>query len=187
LTRQVLPPGSTNAVLETARFSLFRLELQPQYNVGEGAEKVNRFLAGNPVIPGADPAFRPWLDRVAAWRDAGVRIERVRVMEDPPTDYQRWLRWVGAWNIEAGETLRYMTRDEAQACGLLPAAAAADWWLIDSARVYQTTYNPDFSIKQTVLDDDPHVVVQACMWRDLAVHFSHLEHLQGIATQGFQL
>lgn len=186
MTRQVLAPDQAGAVFSSVQHSLFRLELQPEYNVGRGLAKVAAFTAGAPEDPGADAGFMAWCDRVREWRAAGVRVERVRVQADVPTDYQRWERWVGAWNIEAGEILRYMSRTEAHACGLLPAAGAVDWWLVDSRRVLQTTYTPDYQIDEQVLDDTPDVVVQACAWRDLTVHYSHLENLQGIALQGLR-
>jgi hypothetical protein len=184
LSQRVLAPSESAEVLQEVQHSLFRLELQPEYNVGDGVAKAARFVAGDRDDPGADPGMRRWCSKVRTWRDRGIRIERVRVVEDPPTDYQRWERWVGAWNIDAGEVLRYMTRHEAFSCELLPAAGTTDWWLIDSQRVLQTRYTPDHRIDQQILDDTPEVVVQACAWRDLAVHCSHLESFQGIAMQG---
>jgi hypothetical protein len=187
LTQRVLALSESSDVLDQARHSLFRLELQPEYNVGDGIAKAARFIARRPDDPDADPGMQAWCAKVRSWRDRGIRIERVRVFEDPPTDYQRWERWVGAWNIEAGEVLRYMTRAEAVDCGLLPAAGSIDWWLVDSVRVLQTRYTTNYEIEQQILDDTPEVVVQACAWRDLAVHYSHLEHPQGIAMQGLHL
>jgi hypothetical protein len=41
----------------------------------------------------------------------------VRVVETPPTDYQRWMRWMDRWNRAAGEDIKYLSRANARKAG----------------------------------------------------------------------
>lgn len=66
---------------------------------------------------------------VAAKVAVGVRFERVRVVNDPPTPYPVWLRWTSARNLLAGERQGYITRSDADR--LEVTFEAGDWWLID--------------------------------------------------------
>ncbi|GAB4087011.1 hypothetical protein GCM10028784_36410 [Myceligenerans cantabricum] len=83
-------------------------------------------------------------------------MERVRVQEDPPGDYHRYARWVGRWNVEAGEIIHYITREQAEASGLLPAAGDDDWWLLDDSRLLVMTFDDDGQMiaRRLVTDDD---------------------------------
>jgi len=150
----------------------FRLELQPQFHEPCELATVARFTAGNRQPPTEVPELAAWFDLVRSLTAAGRRIERVRVHEDPPTDYQRWERWIGAWNIAAGETLRYLTRAQAHEIGLLPAAGNNDWWLLDNATLIVMTFDSEGRRLASELVDDPAAVAQARTWRDLAVHHS---------------
>jgi len=160
------------AELATFRHTAFRLELQPAYREPSEAETVAKFLAGTPEPPTAVAGLREWFDQIAAQAREGKRIERVRVHEDPPTDYQRWERWIGRWNTDAGETIRYLTRRRAHEIGLLPAAGTTDWWLLDSSRLILMTFDAAGNRVHDELETDPAIVVRACAWRDLAVHHS---------------
>jgi hypothetical protein len=127
--------GPQVRLLRSFEHTAFRLELQRSYSVPAEAERVSRFLAGDLTPPTDMPAAQAWFNQVAAQAAEGKRIERVRVQEEPPTPYQRWERWYGHWNTEAGESIRYMTRQRAHEVGLLPAAGDDDWWLSDSCRL----------------------------------------------------
>jgi len=180
----VVPDSEFMAVLRSAEHSLFRLELQAAYDEPNEAEPVAEFLAGRPQSPEATPGWEIWREQVQTWVHAGIKIERVRVHDDPPTPYQRWERWIGSWNVAAGEVMRYMTRQRAHDVGLLPAAGTVDWWLIDSNRILTLHFNEDHQRVRNELVDDLATVVQANAWRDLAVHHAAPETLVGIASQG---
>lgn len=150
----------------------FRLELQPVYLEPTERETFERFLAGHPQEPTEVPELRGWFELIRELTAHGKRIERVRVQSDPPTDYQRWERWIGGWNIDAGETLRYMTPAKAVEVGLLPAVGNVDWWLFDSCRLVQMHFDDEGHRIKSVVTTDAELVVRACAWRDLAVHYS---------------
>src|SRR5690554_5071782 len=69
----------------------------------------------------------------------GVRVERVRVVDEPPSDYLRFEIAMTPANLAAGEDIRYITRMEAKALSL----PATDYWLIDSSRLYLLHFAAD--------------------------------------------
>lgn len=158
--------------LRTFRYTAFRLELQPAYREDYETDTVARFLAGNPEHPTASAGLREWFAQVAEQSAQGKRVERVRIHEDPPTAYQRWERWIDPWNIEAGENIRYLTRARAHDIGLLPGAGPGDWWLLDSNRLMVMHFDAVGNRIRNELITDPAIVVQACAWRDVAIHYS---------------
>lgn len=160
--------------LRTFRHTAFRLELQPAYQEPDEQDTLTRFLAGCPEPPTAVDSLRAWFDQTAEATRQGKRIERVRVHDDPPTDYQRWERWIDRWNTDAGESIRYLTRKRAHEIGLLPDAGNVDWWLLDSNRLIMMRFDRHGLRIEDELVTDPAVVVQACTWRDLAIHHSVL-------------
>jgi hypothetical protein len=98
-------------------------------------EYYEAFSAGRMDDPSGQPEFADWLRYVSALTAAGRRMERVRVQQEPPSDYHRYARWVGGWNVQAGEVIHYTTRERAAEVGLLPDAGDDDWWLLDDARL----------------------------------------------------
>jgi hypothetical protein len=160
------------AQLRDFRSTAFRWEVQRAYRVPEEDETVARFLAGHPEPPTEVPYLREWFNLVAGHTAAGRRIARVRVHEDPPTDYQRWERWIDRWNIGAGETITYLTRSDARAAGLLPAAGDADWWLLDSARLLVMHFDDAGTRTGAELITEPAAVARAHAWWDVAARHS---------------
>lgn len=159
--------------LASVQHTAFRLELQPVYREPSESASVEAFLAGRAGRPSDIPGAQDWYDLVAGLVASGGRIARVRVHEDPPTDYQRWERWLDEnWNSPAGEHIHYMTRRRAHEVGLLPTAGDVDWWLLDSHQLIQMHFDGHGNRVRTELTTDPVAVVQANLWRDLAVHHS---------------
>lgn len=157
----------------TVRRRAFRLELQPVYREPHEADSVAAFLAGTPTDPFTIPGARWWFDLVSALIASGGRMERVRVQEDPPTDYQRWERWLDdEFSTPAGEIIRYMTRRRAHDIGLLPDAGKVDWWLLDDRHLIQMHFDNDGNRLRTELVEDPVAVAQAKSWWNLAVQHS---------------
>lgn len=160
------------AALRSFRYTAFRLEIQPTYLIPEEQALLARFRAGEQVSPTEVPGLRQWFEQVAEQTRQGKRIERVRITDDPPTDYQRLARWCDRWNIEAGEVIRYLSRQQAHELGLLPTAGPHDWWLFDSHQLMTIIFDDDGRLTEANMTDDPARVVQAAMWRDLAIHHS---------------
>lgn len=160
------------AALSDFEHTAFRLEVQRAYREPSESETVARFLVGTPEPPTTVEGLREWFNQVTTHVAQGKRMERVRVHEDPPTDYQRWERWIGRWNAEAGELIHYLTRARAHEIGLLPAAGDQDFWLLDSSKLIVMAFDHAGNRIRSELITDPAMVVRANAWRDLALHFS---------------
>lgn len=150
----------------------FRLELQPSYAEPYEDALFAAFLRGEEISPTGVADLREWYEAIAERVGAGKLVERVRVQEQPPTDYQRFERRLDRWNIAAGEVMRYMTAQQAHDTGLLPAAGRDDWWLLDSSRLIVMKFgSPGRRIANEIVTD-PAGVARACRWRDLAIRHS---------------
>jgi hypothetical protein len=158
--------------IATVQNSAFRLELQRQYREPGEETSLTKYLAGEPGDPFEDLNGFRWIGIIRDIKNRGGQLERVRVHDTPPTDYQRWERWLGGWNIDAGEVIRYMTRDQAHEVGLLPAAGDIDWWLLDDTELITMHFDSNGNRIRTELGSDPDAVAQARVWRDLAVRHS---------------
>ncbi|BCB80903.1 hypothetical protein GCM10022251_79660 [Phytohabitans flavus] len=147
----------------------FRLEVQPVYAVTDERESIEEFLAGEPRPVTEFPFYAAWLDQIRAVTSQGRRVERVRVLEEPPTDYQRWEMWSGQYNIDAGETIRYISRSRAIEAGL---PVRDDWWLFDSQRLALMRFAPDGEPLGGEIISDSETVARHQAWWDLAVQHS---------------
>jgi len=147
----------------------FRLEVQPVYTVTDERESLDEFLAGEPRPVTEFAFYAAWLDSIRSATAAGKRVERVRVLEEPPTEYQRWEMWSGQYNCAAGETIRYLPRSRAQQIGL---PITDDWWLFDSAKLATMRFSDSGEPLGGEIISDPQVVAQHRTWWDLAVAHS---------------
>lgn len=164
--------------------SAFRAERQPSY-LEEPEEELRRaFLRGDAEPPGDIPFFQDWYDQVQEHVRAGRRIGRVRIHSNPPTEYQRYERWLGIWNERAGEQILYLTRERAEGLGLLDDAQT-DWWLLDagedSQRVIVMTFDDQGRRISNEMVTDPVTVQEATAWRDLAVKHAAPDHRSNAA------
>lgn len=148
-----------------------RLEVQPAYAVTDERESVCEFLAGEPRPVTEFPFYAAWLDQIRAVTAQGRRVERVRVLEEPPTDYQRWEMWSGQYNIAAGEVIRYLPRSRALQIGL---PVVDDWWLFDSQHVATMRFGPHGEPLGGEIISGPEIVARHRDWWDLAVRHSTL-------------
>lgn len=139
----------------------WRLETRREYAADQGTEEYARFLAG--VDPPRDTEG-PWFANARAQTGQGKRIERVRLVDEPVTDNQRYLLATTLDNLAAGEDIRYMARSTALQLRLLDF----DFWLFDSSVLAR--FNWEDSSRRMELDDDPELVVRACQARDAAWH-----------------
>jgi hypothetical protein len=145
----------------------WRWEQQPAYEVGYETEKLAAFLAGRPETPTDNPDMVSYLDAVQAMTADGRRLGRVRVVDDPPTGYQRWLRWMDQWSRAAGEEIHYLSRTLLRQMGRPPVEPDTDWWLIDGEKLIIMRFAPDGSgrrLEAELVIDEPEVRL-ARLWR----------------------
>lgn len=143
----------------------YRLEVRTIYGVPEEDEPFQRFLAGE------DPStdwFEPWLALMREQTSQGKRVERVRVVDEPPSDYLRFEIWGTPHNLAAGEDIRYLTRSRANELGL----PNEDTWLFDSKRLARLHFDGQNRPLGASLHEDLAELVQYNYWRDTAWHYA---------------
>jgi len=97
---------------------------------------------------------------------AGRLFSRVRVVSLPLTDYSRFAMWVGGYTREAGDDIRYLTRDQAEAAEL----PKHDFWLFDSRQLIMMNFAEDDRFLGAEIIEEPAMIVQHTYWRDAARH-----------------
>src|SRR6266511_2213008 len=86
-------------LFRTFEHTAFRLEVRESYYE---KEQLAQFLAGEPV----DLSYmESWLALNVGLRVASRRMERVRVVSRPFSDYTRYGLWLCHYNTQAGSTL----------------------------------------------------------------------------------
>jgi hypothetical protein len=99
----------------------------------------------------------------------GKRIGRVRVLAEPPSDYQRWEIWATPWHAAVGENIAYMPHSQAVSLGL---PLDSDWWLFDDERLLMMRFDECGRIDGKTLITDAGVIARHCAWRDVAVRYA---------------
>src|SRR5260370_10793532 len=167
----LMTEGEFTEALRSFARSAFRVEAQPWYALSDEQADFDKFLAGSPTPPPEMAWYRPWVDQVTKWVSEGKTIGRVRVLAEPPTDYQRWLLWGAPWFASIGEGIRYMNRSTA----LHICLPRPDWWLLDAQRVIVMNFTAAGQINGKDLVTDTESVASYRALRDLAIEYSSPE------------
>ncbi|RZT12901.1 hypothetical protein EV649_7270 [Kribbella sp. VKM Ac-2569] len=149
-------------LLNSFEHTAFRLEVRDRYDEPDEAEPLARYLAGDRDAPAW---MGEWLDLVHDATAAGRRFARVRVVTIPLTDYSRFGLWCSEFTTEAGEDIRYLPRDQADA-----DVPRHDYWLFDSRILVRMEFDDNDAFLGTELISDPAEIVQHNYWRDAAWH-----------------
>lgn len=152
--------------LATFQRSAFRLETRESYALGYEREAFDAFMAGDPQPPTSYGWWKSWLDQIASLTAQGKTIGRVRILDEPPTGYQRSEMWADPWHAGAGERISYMTRTQATELHL---PLGGDWWLLDDERLIVMRFTSEGETDGKTLITDPGAVAVFRDWRDLAV------------------
>jgi hypothetical protein len=151
-----LTPEDFFAVFDTFHVSALRLETLPAYDVGDYGDEANRlraFREGLPV-PERSVLTDPWLGQVARSVLAGKTWDRVRIVDHPLTEYQRFELGMYAENQVAGERVVLAPRVDVD--------EGPDVWLIDAgtpdARAVVMRYGPGGKWLGADLEDDLRIV-----------------------------
>ncbi|QNP63115.1 DUF6879 family protein [Streptomyces genisteinicus] len=139
----------------------FRLETRHGYATDRAGARFQAFLRGTHPAPEPD---HPWNVNVREKTAAGARFTRVRLVDDPPTDGQRFLMATAAGNTEAGESIRVLGRAAARGLGL----PDFDFWLFDSRTLVRMHIDEDDVTVGVEVVDDHEQVLAACRARDAA-------------------
>lgn len=143
-------------LFQTFKHTAFRLEVREGYYE---KEQLGQYLAGERV----DLSYmESWLALNVSLRVEGKRMERVRVVSQPFSDYTRYGLWLCQYNTQAGEDIRYLDRKDAAG---LPDH---DYWLFDSSRLYIVRFTDTDELLGAEPVEDPATIIQHGIWRDAA-------------------
>jgi hypothetical protein len=121
-------------LFETFTASAFRLECLPAYQVPQDVQWLRRFRAGEARPQARDN--RPWLQTVRNAKARGARMQRVRAVATPLTEYQRFqFSWGYPENEGAGEEI-YILDHWPEVL-----AYAEDFWLFDDSLAVVLEYD----------------------------------------------
>lgn len=166
-----IPFEEIGYLFEEFEHTAWRLETRRGYASDRVSPRWEAFQRGEKLE--YDPG-NPWHANVRRQTEQGKRFERVRLVDEPPTEGQRFLLASGLSNVEAGEDIRNMYRAEAHRLGL----PECDFWLFDSRTVVKFVFDDQEETLGVHLLEDAATVARACQVRDRAWHYA-------IATVGF--
>jgi hypothetical protein len=136
----------------TFRRTAFRLETRDHYALFEEASSYQNFLAGKPY----DLRWHQnWLAGIRDMAASGRRMRRVRLVSEPPTDYQRFELTVTPTNLEAGEDIRVLPRSLAAGLDL----PDYDFWLFDDTWLGIMHFDDDDTFQGMEITEEPTAVM----------------------------
>lgn len=153
------------AFARSYRHTAFRLEVRDNYADPGEIEHVERFLAGE---PDDDSWMEDWMGLILRRTLEGQRIERVRVVSEPWSDYTRFGLHLSRLNTAAGEDIRYLARQQAQDLDL----PNYDWWLLDSHKMCILRHDDHDVLLGADIITDPAAIVEHAHYRDIARHYA---------------
>jgi hypothetical protein len=160
---ELQPFGSISNLFPDFKHSAWRLETRRDYASDRNSPKWPRFLAGEDIAH--DPG-NAWRENVRAQTALGKRFERVRLVDQPPTQGQEFLLASAPSNVAAGEDIRNLTRAQAQELRL----PNYDFWLFDSKILARFAFDDEDTTLGVYVTEDPAEVLAACQARDAAWH-----------------
>ncbi|MGX2996855.1 DUF6879 family protein [Streptomyces sp. JNUCC 64] len=160
---ELVPFASVSHLFEEFEHSAWRLETRKGYASDRAGSRWRRWRDGEDITNDPD---NPWRRNVRTRVSEGKRVERVRLVDDPPTDGQRFLLVSGLSNVRAGEDIRNMRRGEAVRLGL----PESDFWLFDSRVLARFHFDDEDTTLGVQVTEDPQRVLRACQIREAAWH-----------------
>ncbi|RCH68751.1 hypothetical protein DT019_08760 [Streptomyces sp. SDr-06] len=161
----LIPFSEVAHLFSDFQHTAWRLETRRGYASDRKGTKWQRWQAGGDIA--AEP-FDAWRTNVREQTGQGKRFERVRLVDAPPTEGQRYLLASGLGNVAAGEDIRNLPRADAEKLGL------PDWdfWLFDSRTLVRFVFDDLDNTLGVIVSEDPAEVVAACQTRDKAWHYA---------------
>ncbi|WP_370450376.1 DUF6879 family protein [Nocardia otitidiscaviarum] len=146
--------------LKSCKRGAFHLETQDEYSVADEEEDLAEFIrTGN-----FDESWSSWEFLIRDITDTGRRIQRLRVVSEPLTDYARFLYATTRINVESGEDVRWLPRHVIDPNAL----TADDWWTLDDEAVAFTAFKTDGNLGGLALTTDPAILRYCLAVRDAA-------------------
>ncbi|MEU6508607.1 DUF6879 family protein [Streptomyces sp. NPDC046942] len=141
----------------------WRLETRRRYASDEETDTWRQFVETGEIEWDTD---HPWCETIRAQTAQGKRVERVRIVDRPPTTGQLYLLDNAKRNSTLGEDIRNLWRADADRLQL----PAEDFWLFDSRLIALLRFDEDDQLTHVDLITEPAEVVRCSMVRDAAWH-----------------
>jgi hypothetical protein len=107
-----------------------------------------------------------WSQNIRAQTSAGKTMGRVRIVDNPPSEGQLFLLADAPRNAAAGEDMRYLWRQEADARNL----PSEDFWIFDSRLVALLRFDDEDTFLNVEVITEPAEVNRYMQVRDAATH-----------------
>ncbi|MEV6761364.1 DUF6879 family protein [Streptomyces sp. NPDC051105] len=160
---ELQPFVSISHLFREFRHTAWRLETRRGYASDLKSPNWPKFQAGETFGFNPDSA---WHANVRTQTEAGKRFERVRLVDEPMTEGQRFLLATGQGAVAAGEDIRNLTRRDAEQLRL----PDFDFWVFDSRIVARFAFDENNTTLGVYVTEDPAEVLAACQARDAAWH-----------------
>lgn len=157
----ITDPAAFSRLFSEFAHTAYRLEVRTAYGVTDEDVPFQKYLAGE------DPGIQwlqPWLDLMSAQTRKGKQVRRVRVVDDPPSDYLRWEIDNTPYNLRAGEDIRYLSRGRANELDL----PRTDYWIFDDSLLALLEFDEDDRFLGFRRTADSATLSQHNHWRDEA-------------------
>ncbi|WP_308307619.1 DUF6879 family protein [Streptomyces sp. ISL-10] len=152
-----------DGMFTTLKHSAWRLETRRRYAFDEATDTYAQFLAeGRVDWDLADP----WCVERREQAALGKRFERVRILDGPATPGQRYLLDNARRNEAAGETIRVLSRAQADELRL----PQEDFWIFDARVVALLHFDQDDAMTGVELITNPVDVLCYLQAREAAWH-----------------
>ncbi|MBV2357448.1 hypothetical protein KUM39_24300 [Streptomyces sp. J2-1] len=164
-TRQVrtIELDEFSALFGKFEHTAWRLETRRRYASDEQDDTWRQFVETGQIEWTFD---HPYCATIRRQTGLGKRVERVRLVDDPPTTGQLYLLDNAKRNSQLGEDIRNLYRSDADRMKL----PVEDFWLFDSRLIALLKFDDDDQLTHVDLITEPAEVVRCCMIRDAAWH-----------------
>lgn len=158
---KIIDLNAFNKLFETFKHTAWRLETRRRYASDEVTDTYAQFTVDGHVTWDMDSWYCNLIRKQTA---AGKTVGRVRVVDSPPTEGQRYLMVNAQRNAALGEDIRNVWRSDAGQLG------DEDFWVFDSRLVALLNFNDADELVDVELITEPGEVVRYSRLRDAAMH-----------------
>ncbi|TXS36002.1 DUF6879 family protein [Streptomyces sp. OR43] len=151
------------AMFAKVKHSAWRLETRRRYASDEETDTYREFTAGRTVSWDLDDE---WCTNRRERSELGVRFERVRILDEPPTPGQLYLLDNARRNTAVGEDIRTLPRATSEELRL----PAEDFWVFDSRVVALLVFDDEDRMTGVELITNPVEVLRYAQVREAAWH-----------------
>jgi hypothetical protein len=150
-------------LFRTFKHTAWRLETRRRYASDEVTDTYRQFTESGAAE--WDPQD-PYCELIRSQTAQGKRVERARIVDQPPTTGQLYLLDNAKRNSFLGEDIRNLWRSDADRLRL----PSEDYWLFDSRLVALLRFDADDQLVDVELITEPAEVVRYSVARDAAWH-----------------